>query len=198
MSKLALLAQKRKEAAQARETSTSKSSNVAAIPIETMTVVGSSTSPDIPLSKLAQRMATVKAGRTKEQVDVEKASELSDQHPGNHDTLSSTLDDSLFPACAAHAALDNIHNIPSPTASRRRSPFFDILTTQIGTSASIADPPAVSEMHLPFVRNPAELERRIREAFGPDAASPDDIVLRARQGRAGVGDQAQKLSQPPR
>jgi elongation factor 1 alpha-like protein len=41
-------------------------------------------------------------------------------------------------------------------------------------------------MHLPVVRDLEQMEKRIRNAFAA-AESPDDVVLRARQGRAGTG-----------
>jgi hypothetical protein len=76
----------------------------------------------------------------------------------------------------------------SPEAPPSSSPFFSILTSPNAKSLPVAGAPSRTAPlpHLPHVKNQEELEQRIRAAFGPDVESPDDIVLRARQGRGGV------------
>lgn len=83
------------------------------------------------------------------------------------------VDSSLFPK----------RNPKETTPRDTRSTFFDLLTTTQNRSAL---PTSTLSMHLPAAGDPNELERRVRSAFGPDVESPDDLVLRARQGRAGT------------
>ena len=87
------------------------------------------------------------------------------------------VDSSLFPK---RAHTETIHK-------DSRSTFFDLLTTTHNRSAL---PTSTLSMHLPAAGDPDELEKRVRSAFGPDVQSPDDLVLRARQGRAGTAAMA--------
>lgn len=205
MSKLALLAQKRKEAAQTASTSAASSASPSALPSRVVTPAPSGSSPAAagpssaaspakPLSKLAQKMAAARAAKaeaaTQAAADQDRggtgAASNADSTPTDNvppEPMDVDPTTSLFPtstpqAVALHAAPDQAHG---------PSPFFSLLTS---TSASPkSSPPVESDsgqiLHLPFVRDQAGLERRVREAFGA-ADSPDDIVLRARQGRAGT------------
>lgn len=189
VSKLALLAQKRKEAARARETLPSGADT----PPESS--IAAAVLPDQakPLSKLAQKTAAAKvrsvastretSGAVETTGSGNNITEDANASPDQIDEISSAL-------FSAH--ISNGLNLPAPKLSNRPSPFFSIVTSSSPiTTDSEGDPP-LTNMHLPLVRDPAELERRIREAFGPDVESPDDIVLRARQGRAGTADERLK------
>jgi hypothetical protein len=85
------------------------------------------------------------------------------------------IDESLFPTHASSP--------PSKTGSLHPSTFFSVMTT---THRKALSPPSNLSMHLPAIGDPDELERRVRSAFGEGVESPDDIVLRARSGRAGT------------
>ena len=201
MSKLALLAQKRREAAQRSETrpSAADPSNPLILPV----AQGSSQwiDPSLsagqpaaskPLSKLAQKMAAARAARTEGVVEdggetktdgarLPQTIEVEDV-----DMSNLQIDDSksrLFSASSAVGA-----SLPSTRRSQPPSPFFAILTATSAVSSKSPDPTMTANMHLPVVRDPKELERRIYDAFGAGVESPDDIVLRARQGRSGTAE----------
>jgi hypothetical protein len=83
------------------------------------------------------------------------------------------VDTTLFPASASSR----------PTTHTSPSTFFNVLTS---THRKAALPSSTLSMHLPAIGDPDELERRVRTAFGEGVESPDDVVLRARSGRAGT------------
>lgn len=75
----------------------------------------------------------------------------------------------------------------SPTAkSKSASPFFAIITSTASSRAAEDRPPPGSSLHITVTGDVDKVEKRIRDAFA-QAQSPDDIVLQARQGRAGTG-----------
>lgn len=174
MSKLALLAQKRREEAQARMTAGSSASQTAsATPVST---ADTQDSPSKPLSKLALKMAAARAA---------KAEQSARSSP---DAPSATT-----PATAESMDIDDQHDAQvssslfsfAPGPSCRPSPFFNLLTTHKHQTPLMA-PSSSTKLHLPFVKDEERLEQRVREAFGPGVESPDDIVLKARGGRAGT------------
>lgn len=175
-SKLALLAEQRRAAAAAKSQLLAPESSVAG-PSTPLLQATPESSPSKPLSKLAQKMAAARAA---------KASAAESRSP-NGEAISADasadlamteevdeIDETLFP----HASTSPASKPDSP------SRFFGLLTTAYQRSAL---PSSTLSMHLPANGHPDDLERRVRSAFGPDVASPDDIVLRARQGRAGTG-----------
>ncbi|KAK1925077.1 hypothetical protein DB88DRAFT_437513 [Papiliotrema laurentii] len=168
MSKLALLAQKRREEAQARMTAGSSASQTAsATPVST---ADTQDSPSKPLSKLALKMAAARAA---------KAEQSARSSP---DAPSATT-----PATAESMDIDDQHDAQvssslfsfAPGPSCRPSPFFNLLTTHKHQTPLMA-PSSSTKLHLPFVKDEKRLEQRVREAFGPGVESPDDIVLKAR------------------
>jgi elongation factor 1 alpha-like protein len=206
MSKLALLAQKRKEAAQTASTSAASSAPSSASPSRVVTPAPPGASPAAagpssaalpakPLSKLAQKMAAARAAKAEA---VTQATAEQDQSRGGVGAVSnadSTPTHNVPPEATdvdptTSLFIGTPEQAPDralPDPAHRPSPFFSLLTS---TSASPKSSPPVEPdsgrmLHLPFVRDQAGLERRVREAFGA-ADSPDDIVLRARQGRAGT------------
>lgn len=196
MSKLALLAQRRKEAAQARDVTSSATPSGTATPPKPSISAGPSIIPPKPLSKLAQKMATARATRS-EISNIKDEEVLEAQMNGagpveDVDMLAAEMDGTMSGLFAPYSMEETSPH--PPKAAHRPSPFFDILTSTSTVGPKPPDPSPFSSMHLPVVRDPAELRRRIREAFGPDVESPDDVVLRARQARASVSKQAPKVS----
>jgi hypothetical protein len=84
------------------------------------------------------------------------------------------VDTTLFPGNAPTAR---------PPTGTSPSTFFNVLTT---SHRKALLPPSALSMHLPAIGDADELEQRVRMAFGNGVESPDDIVLRARSGRAGT------------
>jgi elongation factor 1 alpha-like protein len=154
MSKLALLAQKRKEAA------------LAGGPSSPAPTRGPSAESPKPLSKLAQKMAAAKLAREA-------------GGPTSPEELDAAMGE-LAVHDEDEATKTYFRGIDKPRAAK--SPFFSILTS---TARSPPDDVSIDNIHLPPSRDPERLATRIRTAFA-DAESPDDVVLRARQGRAGT------------
>ncbi|KAK4684503.1 hypothetical protein P7C73_g5670, partial [Tremellales sp. Uapishka_1] len=180
MSKLALLALKRKEAALNKDgASTPLATAPSPISTPPNEAEPSSPIPSKPLSKLAQKMAAARAARAETpKVDSggTKARQMSTDDEAELAFVETPVpDDSLlFPTTLARQS--------TPTA------FFHLLTStkttaHLPTSTSTIPP----NIHLPMVRNPDEVEQRIKDAFGEGVESPDDIVLKKREGRAGTG-----------
>ncbi|GFZ45813.1 Elongation factor 1 alpha-like protein [Saitozyma sp. JCM 24511] len=215
-SKLALLAQKRKEAAQTASTTAASSASSSAPPSRVVTpappgaspAAGSSSaaSPAKPLSKLAQKMAAARAAKAEA---VTQAAAGQDQYRGGVGAASnadSTPTNNVPPEAmdvdpTTSLFIGTPEQAPDravPDPAHRPSPFFSLLTS---TSASPKSSPPVEPdsgqiLHLPFVRDQAGLERRVREAFGA-ADSPDDIVLRARQAAKTSGGSTPKSASLP-
>ena len=189
-SKLAMLAEKRKAAA-------GTSANSLSAP-QTPSVVSRTPSPGNeevhkkPLSKLAQKMAesrAAKAPTAENQIGDPTNFPLDSVHGKSDDFGMSSLQlqdepSDLFPgSTAAETAI----------ATPQASSFFGLIT-----SASPKDEALYTQLddvlsiHLPIVENQDALEYRVRTAFGSNIQSPDDIVLSARQGRAGTAGLAAK------
>ncbi|BEJ12368.1 hypothetical protein CspHIS471_0208280 [Cutaneotrichosporon sp. HIS471] len=174
-SKLALLAQKRRENA-SKESATPSSTTPAAS--STDPTPPPADAPTKPISKLAQKMAAARAARA----DAPKAT--AEASVGE----TSAID---FPstAVAAEPADEEWKLLPkAKVAQARSSPsvFFSLLTTRKQTA--VPDPPSLANMHIAVRGDLAAAAKRVREAFGPGVESPDDVVLRARDGQAGAGD----------
>ena len=165
MSKLAALAQKRKEEAAARAASTN------------ITPSSSATPPDAaskPLSKLAQKMAAAQSVRQASSIPGTAVLGCDSSDGLDIDLASLAIDEETAQLFSAPTLPDGDPN----------SAFYDILTT----STKVITPETTMSLHLPF--DDPHTEERVRAAFGPDVESPDDIVLRARSGRAGTADKA--------
>ncbi|WRT67352.1 uncharacterized protein IL334_004323 [Kwoniella shivajii] len=185
MSKLALLAQKRKEAAaQAANTApdtpqTPSKATSASIPAD----VGqrsTSQSASKPLSKLAQKMAAARVAR-------EEASSKMDITPS--DAITMEVDQTSPTDIPSQESANDIFPsfTPSPkTRNTAPSTFFSILTSTSSFDSS-KDETGITNLHVPLATDISELTKRFEQAF---AESPDEIVLRKRQGRAGTADLA--------
>ncbi|WVR05363.1 hypothetical protein IAU60_002377 [Kwoniella sp. DSM 27419] len=186
LSKLALLAQKRREAAaQAAEPSQNStpsrtSSGLAADAAKTTAV----DSTPKPLSKLAQKMAAARAAREEAAAKSNEA-QVTDESLMDVDTVDTPGAD---PASQLFALAS------SPPRSAAPSAFFTILTktTSKDTSAPI---PGVLNLHVPLATDVADLKERFEHAF---AESPDELVLRKRQGRAGTAEMATAIKKQAR
>lgn len=184
-SKLALLAEQRRAAAAGHAATTPSISTPSGSGATTpSTLKADEASPSKPLSKLAQKMAAARAAKASGSTPTPQNSSSYRQSGHAPDATMAEADDeddtdtTLFPKATADSA----------TPTKPRSVFFDLLTT---TKSGAALPSSSSlSMHLPAEGDVDELERRIRTAFGPDVDSPDDLVLRARQGRAGTAAMA--------
>nr|XP_019042466.1 elongation factor 1 alpha-like protein [Kwoniella bestiolae CBS 10118]OCF21396.1 elongation factor 1 alpha-like protein [Kwoniella bestiolae CBS 10118] len=179
ISKLALLAQKRKEAAAAQTTDTSsvtpsKSPAPSTPASGTQSPVSDAASK--PLSKLAQKMAAARAAREEFSAKAAPTATSEDtmaiDEPSNTSSSISDIPD-IF---------SSFNTPPKPKVKSSSSPstFFSILT-----STSTTDPHKtemeVTNLHVPLATDITSLTKRFEEAF---AESPDEVVLRKRQGRA--------------
>ena len=178
MSKLALLAQKRREEAQARAspgpaTPTNEASQAVA------PATSASEPASKPLSKLAQKMAAARAAKTET-----IAKEVPAASNAPVEEAADAMDVDETPGAGPSSLFSS-----APRTSSRPSTFFSILTKPRPGSSSTAppsEPTTSTSLHLPYVHDSAELDRRVQAAFGPGVESPDDIVLKARGGRAGT------------
>lgn len=166
MSKLALLAQQRREAAQVK--------TLPQTPTLAATSSTSEASPSKPLSKLAQKMAAARAAKA---ASLASANTTTNEATGDGmevEKVEEPLDTSsdLFPQRDTTLA-----------GAASSSPFFRMLTHPI-----LAEPTLQSSgsIHLPLVGDQDELERRVKAAFREGVESPDDVVLRKQGGRAGT------------
>ena len=173
MSKLALLAQKRKEAAAAKSSPSAPSD---CIPSPSAAAASSSMEPMKPLSKLAQKAAAAQAAREETKTMPTPSEHRQSEEELNADFSQLALDEETAELFATSST------VFSPRPHHRDSSFFHILTS---SDPRPLQPVTDLSIHLPF--DSAGLEKRVMDAFGPDTQSPDDIVLRARQGRAGPG-----------
>lgn len=183
MSKLALLAQKRREEAQQR------ASPAPHTPIQSSAVSSSPSmgeaGPSKPLSKLAQKMAAARAAKLEESSKPSTPKAVTPTHTPPDIEMEGDLNDDVS---------SSLFSLPSSTC--RPSPFFNLLTSVKRTSRP-PDPSSSKSLHLPYVDDEEKLESRVRDAFGPDVESPDDIVLKARGGRAGVAADGNQGSDAP-
>ncbi|KAK8869588.1 hypothetical protein IAR55_000155 [Kwoniella newhampshirensis] len=185
MSKLALLAQKRREAAQATESSSSSPSQILSGPSTPSNVTQhSSLGPSgRPLSKLAQKMAAARAAR-------EEAATKSDGYITVPESSVMDVGDASKKSLPIEAPTSTLFtNVSTRIKPKAPSTFFSIITST-ATSASDHHPPkigTVASLHVPLATDLATLSKRFEEAF---AESPDEVVLRKRQGRAGTADLA--------
>jgi elongation factor 1 alpha-like protein len=182
-SKLALLAQKRREAA-SKATSTEQSPSTTATPPPELSS-SPAPPPDLaaptpvkPLSKLAQKMAAARAARA--------------DSAAAEQSLSQSAPSSSMPTPAIDVAgpqAEPEDELWSFAPLLRRLPGVGLLQhPHDPCSGRCATKTAVIGQHAhrrPW--GPSAAERRVREAFSPGVESPDDIVLRMRDGRAGTG-----------
>jgi elongation factor 1 alpha-like protein len=163
------------------------------------------------LSKLAQKMAAAKAAREQAALaaigigSVPMTAQSSGSSSGSgsgsvpravDEVASNDMDvDSApppsiepeDPLSAFFAPLSLNHaKMPSSTVKpRKSSAFFSIITSTSRVTVETGDVTSTTNIHLPPSRDPSKLENRIKLAF-EGAESPDDVVLKARQGRAGT------------
>jgi elongation factor 1 alpha-like protein len=178
-SKLALLAEQRRLAS--AKGSPSQANATASPAPSTSTPPPADASPSKPLSKLAQKMAAARAAKADgaaktptSEIGLGEPSQMDAINGANDEEEIDEVDTTLFPATT-----------PKPPAQSSTSPstFFNVLTS---THRKPLLPSSELSMHLPAIGDADELQRRIRTAFGEGVESPDDIILRARSGRAGI------------
>lgn len=174
MSKLALLAQKRKEEALAVE----KARNAVPVDVALSAEAGTSRSAlpestDKPLSKIAQRMAAARAART--------------EPPPSSNSQSTVLDDHMAtdPVDPDVEERSSLFSSATSNPASAKSPFFETLTSTAQRRPTEQKSFAMNA-HFPTISMPDEVDQRVRTIFGEGTESPDDIVLRARQGRGGA------------
>jgi elongation factor 1 alpha-like protein len=148
-------------------------------------------SPVKPLSKLAQKMAAARAAKAEAAAQLVTPDPTAGMIEGvvSLDIGGDTPTQDMNPVGESLLSYLFAAGPPNKTMHRSRqpSPFFSLLTS--AASPPDRDSPGAgpgTTMHLPVVRDQEELERRVRSAFGDGVESPDDVVLRARQGRAGT------------
>jgi len=179
MSKLALLAQKRREEAQARASPAPPGPQHDLLQPSAAATPLADTAADRPLSKLAQKMAAARAAKVEA-----AAKEVSPLPTPTSEEYINAMEIDATPGAGPSSLFSS-----TPRASCRPSTFFNLLTKpkQVFTaSGPSSEPTTTTSLHLPYVHDPTELERRVQAAFGPGVDSPDDIVLKARGGRAGT------------
>lgn len=176
MSKLALLAQKRREQAAQQEASTSGATTpVTPVPA---VVISEDLGAAKPLSKLQQKLAAARAARA----DTTRAAEEPQSGPEPVSQSSTVTTPSEEPVEDAMWSLS-----PPSKSPAAPSTFFSLLTTHKSGTSPPPEPPSLENMHIVVRGDAAAAHQRVREAFGPGVESPDDIVLRTRDGRAGTG-----------
>jgi hypothetical protein len=113
--------------------------------------------------------------------------------PGAEAPAAETATGEPLPAAESDVpAEDEWAFLPKTKVAQATSPpsvFFSLLTSH--KQAAVPDPPSLANMHIAVRGDLAAAEQRVREAFGPGVESPDDIVLRARQGRGGTGGEGE-------
>ncbi|OCF36633.1 elongation factor 1 alpha-like protein [Kwoniella heveanensis BCC8398] len=186
MSKLALLAQKRREAAAAAlsaetpaspsRASTPRADSAPSPAPASQTSTSDSTSK--PLSKLAQKMAAARAAREEaskaETVTAQPSSNSMEvDEPGSFTSPPNDSSTDLFSTGSF-----------SPPKSARPSSFFSIITSAASSRLHPTET-GVANLHVPLATDVAVLAKRFEAAF---AESPDEVVLRKRQGRAGTAE----------
>ncbi|UOH81277.1 hypothetical protein LQV05_003945 [Cryptococcus neoformans] len=203
MSKLALLAQKRREAA-AAATVTSEiiqseivSPQASGRPSVSGTQSSSgaqspSQSEKKPLSKLAQKMAAARAAR-EEAAAAAKASKLEKNSVGDQMEVDESSPNVSSPANPISSLFSPPATSPKPKLKPTHpSPFFSIITSTSSQSGPtgpakghLPPEPTSANLHAPLITNVDALVKQFEQAF---TESPDEIVLRKRQGRAGTAD----------
>lgn len=202
MSKLALLAQKRREAAAAAAASeTVQSESVLPQTSSRRSAPGTSPSNGAqspsqpekkPLSKLAQKMAAARAAR-EEAAAAAKASKMEKKTA----EVQMEVDESSPSVPLSEDPISSLFSSPATSSKpklepTRPSPFFSIITStssQGGALGSAKDhlppEPISANLHAPLITDVDALVKQFEQAF---TESPDEIVLRKRQGRAGTAD----------
>ena len=144
-----------------------------------------SSKPEKPLSKLAQKMAATRVAWV-EPIPVGRDGDMeirgSESIPKDGLTLPMMKEDAtsgLF-----FHSVDSTR--PPPKITHAPSPFFSILTSTLSADSTPSGTNSIADLHSPLDCDSAEFEERMRKAFGPGVDSPDDAVLRARQGRVGM------------
>lgn len=190
MSKLALLAQKRREAAAAKEASSASTTSTVPTPVTSPPPQAEApeAAPAKPLSKLAQKMAAARAARA----DAALRS-ANDGSPAPTTPVPEGPPQPEEPEDEVSALFSVI--VPTKT-SAAPSTFFSMLTKP-AVELPLDKQPSLAHMHIAVRGDLAAAEQRVREAFGPGVESPDDIILRKQEGRVATGGTSQP-SEPPR
>ncbi|WVQ71889.1 hypothetical protein IAR50_001431 [Cryptococcus sp. DSM 104548] len=191
MSKLALLAQKRREAAGTPSAASSlpsrtpsRPSTPATPPVQPSASAGAGEKK--PLSKLAQKMAAAKVAR-------EEAAKVAAETKAARGVDQMDVDEPSVQTIPVDDVISSLFNAPlSPAPSRDTfgpSPFFSILTTTSHphekANGNLPPEPVSVNLHAPLETDLSRLVKQFESAFGE---SPDEIVLKKRQGRAGTGN----------
>ncbi|KAL7424237.1 hypothetical protein Q5752_001823 [Cryptotrichosporon argae] len=184
LSKLALIAQKRREAAAAASAASNGTSTPSQAWAEPSARQIAALQPSAPVSKLAQRLA---AARAKTQTSAPVTEPIPPQPEATTLQPKQAADDAIDVDAEPSYAV-GLFAATAPPAPRAASasPFFALLTSH--SSAPPPDPALLSGMHipsLPSLPDVKQTEQRVRAAFD-GAESPDDVVLKARGGRAGT------------
>lgn len=192
MSKLALLAQKRREAAAAKEASSSSASTTVSTPVPSPVPPAEQAEaapvPAKPLSKLAQKMAAARAARA------EAASRgPSDGSPAPTTPVPEAAVEPDEPETEMSALFSVV--LPVKKSSSAPSTFFSMLTKP-PVELPPEKQPSLAHMHIAVRGDLAAAEQRVREAFGPGVESPDDIILRKQDGRVATGGGAHSVEPP--
>lgn len=203
MSKLALLAQKRREAAaaaavtseiiQSEIVSPQASGRPSASGTQSSSGAQSpSQSEKKPLSKLAQKMAAARAAR-EEAAAAAKASKLEKNSVGDQMEVDEPSPNVSSPANPISSLFSAPATSPKPKLKPTHpSPFFSIITSTSSqggptgpAKGHLPPEPTSANLHAPLITNMDALVKQFEQAF---TESPDEIVLRKRQGRAGTAD----------
>ncbi|ODN83415.1 hypothetical protein L202_01557 [Cryptococcus amylolentus CBS 6039] len=194
MSKLALLAQKRREAATDSATSslpsrTPSRPSTPATPPSLQPTASSEAGEKKPLSKLAQKMAAARIAREEaaKAAAEAKAAHGEDQMDVDEPSVDVVpVDDAVLSLFSVPPSSDPSRAVHSPSCP---SSFFSILTTTCHphekVNGHLPPEPVSVNLHAPLVTDLSRLVKQFESAFGE---SPDEIVLKKRQGRAGTGN----------
>ncbi|WVN86636.1 uncharacterized protein L203_101804 [Cryptococcus depauperatus CBS 7841] len=196
LSKLAILAQKRKETAQAISSEPAITSSVISDKLS-LPINATQTSGELekkPLSKLAQKMAAAKAAReaavaaaVRAETDSRNQSDGAEGPEMELDGYSSQTDAFI----ASDTSLFSSSTSKSKPTTSGPSSFFSVLTSTCPTTPKynqtqyLTIEPAPINLHAPLVTDVNALVKRFADVF---VESPDEFVLRKRQGRAGTVD----------
>lgn len=207
MSKLALLAQKRREAAAAAAASeTVQSESVLPQTASRPSAPGTPPSNGAqslsqpekkPLSKLAQKMAAARAAR-EEAAAAAKASKVEKNNAEVQMEVDESSPNVPFPEDPISSLFSSPATLSKPKLGPTRpSPFFSIITSTssqggalgpgaLGPAKDHLPPEPISaNLHAPLITDVDALVKQFEQVF---TESPDEIVLRKRQGRAGTAD----------
>ncbi|WVQ78520.1 hypothetical protein IAT38_000606 [Cryptococcus sp. DSM 104549] len=187
MSKLALLAQKRREAALTGEAGAGSPSRASPVVKPASPAGGQSPVAESaggkPLSKLAQKMAAARVAR-----EEAAAAAAAQQAKEAGSAPSDAMDEDDSPIPTAPDPLSSL--FASAPTKRPTSSFFSILTSSASSTLAITEHPRPPEpvsanLHAPLAMDVNALVKRFGKVF---TESPDEVVLKKRQGRAGTAE----------